>query len=1187
MEGLTAGTTLGGYRIEALLGAGGMGAVYRAWHPRLQRRVALKVITETLAADVAYRRRFEREAVAAAALEHPNVVPVFEAGEADGSLFLAMRLIDGADLAAILASAGRLAPRAACDVLGQVAAALDAAHAHGIIHRDVKPANVLVAGGTLPGHAYLTDFGIAHRHDGATRLTAPGALVGTADYVAPEVIRGATAGPAADIYSLGCMLFELLAGEVPFRRHTVLATLAAQRDEPVPRLGEFAGTPAALDRVLARALAKYPDERPATASELISAAAAALGTSAPPPAAAPARTAVARPTPLPAVLAGHAAVGHFVGRADALAALAAAWSAACSGELRALLLAGEPGIGKTRLVAEQARRVVAAGGQVLYGRGDEEIAAPFSVFTGVLRQLARNVPADVLDAHVKVHGGELSRLVPELAAAMPAPRLADPDTERLRLRDAVVALLAAAADRRPALVALDDLHWADAASLGLLAHLLRGPDAAVLVIATYRDTEIDQRPPLRAALADLVREPRMSRIALTGLEEPDIDALVTAALGHSEPAMSARIHRDTRGNALFATEFLRHLGDSAGRLEVGIPPTVRDLVIQRLERISDRAAVALTAATLIGPRFEIGLLARVTDLAEADLVDALDRARQAALIEEDRREPGQFFFTHALIQAAVADTVGPARRRYLHRRLAEALDGPGDGPEHLGALAWHWIEAGDAERGWPAAVRAGDAALAVLAPDEAERWYRQSLELYDRLPGPDAGTRADLLIRLGEAERRAGSDGFRAHLLAAGHLARRLGNADQLARAALANNRGMHSVTGRLDEERLELLRAAIELRAGVDDATRALLLATTSSELWSGDHDERHALSDEALAVARGAGDPRVLGEVIYRRAFALAEPATLAERLELTAELVELADALGEPLLRVLASIERSRAAIESADLEEALQHADRQRVLAAACGDAYARHGAGWAQGWPHALAGRYEEAERAAERALRESMSSGQPDAFAFYGAQLAAIRWDQGRLPELAEAIAAHAAGPDGLPAHRALAAVALLEAGDAGQANRLLTEALATGFALPRDTVWMTAMVLWGEAAMLAGQRAAAATLLAILAPWCDQIAFTGLAVHGAAARVAGELAALLGRADADGFFARAEALHERIRAPALLARTRAGWARWLTEDGQLERAREQSAAAAAAADACGCPQLARSAVIAGVSPRR
>jgi hypothetical protein len=258
----------------------------------------------------------------------------------------------------------------------------------------------------------------------------------------------------------------------------------------------------------------------------------------------------------------------------------------------------------------------------------------------------------------------------------------------------------------------------------------------------------------------------------------------------------------------------------------------------------------------------------------------------------------------------------------------------------------------------------------------------------------------------------------------------------------------------------------------------------------------------------------------------------------------------------------------------LAEAVRHAKRQAELAAGCGAAYGRHGAGWAQAWPHALAGRYEEAERAAEAALAESMSSEQPDALAFYGAQIAVIRWDQGRLGELADALVEHALGPEGLPAHRALAALALVEGGRAEEAGELVDVAMRERFELPVDTIWLTGMVMWGEVVAACERADAAPLVLDALLPWREQVAFTGLAVHGGVARIAAELAATLGRDDAGELFAQAAEVHGRILAPALLARTHAGWAAWLDRRGEKAAAHEQLERARAAAEACGLPHL-------------
>ena len=270
------GSTFAGYVIEAVAGQGGMGVVYRVRQVRPNRHVALKVIAPDLAQDQDFRRRFERESEVAAAIEHPNVIPVYEVGEAGGSLFIAMRFIEGTDLRALLRSHGRLEPAEAAALIGQVAAALDAAHERGLVHRDVKPGNVLIAGRPGAWHAYLTDFGLTKSIAAETGLTTSGMFVGTLDYIAPEQLTGERLDARADVYALGCVLFETLTGRVPYPRDTVVALMYAHGNEPPPSAVELRPElPREFDAVIARAMAKDRDERFPSAGDLGRAAAAA------------------------------------------------------------------------------------------------------------------------------------------------------------------------------------------------------------------------------------------------------------------------------------------------------------------------------------------------------------------------------------------------------------------------------------------------------------------------------------------------------------------------------------------------------------------------------------------------------------------------------------------------------------------------------------------------------------------------------------------------------------------------------------------------------------------------------------------------------------------------------------------------------------------------------------------------
>jgi hypothetical protein len=273
MANLELGSTVGNYRIESVAGRGGMGVVYVATQLRLNRRVALKVITPDLAEDAGFRERFTHESQIAASIDHPNVIPVHEAGEHEGLLYLSMRYVEGTDLGRLLRAEGRVAPQRATYILAQVAEALDAAHAHGLVHRDVKPANILIAAGE---RTYLTDFGLTKHAESSSGLTKTGTWVGTVDYVAPEQIQGEHVDARSDVYALGCVLFHALAGQVPFPRPSEIAKIYAHmQDDPPAVAWDQLGVPPQVDGVLRRAMAKDPAARYQSAGDLGRAAVAA------------------------------------------------------------------------------------------------------------------------------------------------------------------------------------------------------------------------------------------------------------------------------------------------------------------------------------------------------------------------------------------------------------------------------------------------------------------------------------------------------------------------------------------------------------------------------------------------------------------------------------------------------------------------------------------------------------------------------------------------------------------------------------------------------------------------------------------------------------------------------------------------------------------------------------------------
>ena len=277
---LESGGVVGGYRIESLLGRGGMASVYLAEDGRLKRKVALKILSPELAADEAFRRRFVDESERLASVDHPNIIPVYEAGQDDGHLFIAMRYVDSTDLKELIAFEGHLSPERAVSVVTQVAGALDAAHARGLVHRDVKPANVLVAVGSSgdgSDHAYLSDFGLTKRTQETSGLTRTGSFMGTIDYVSPEQISGTSVDGRTDQYALACVLFQCLTGRTPYPRDGDAAVLYSHLSEPPPPVtATDPSLPPAIDAVLAKGMAKELDDRYANCLEFARAARSAL-----------------------------------------------------------------------------------------------------------------------------------------------------------------------------------------------------------------------------------------------------------------------------------------------------------------------------------------------------------------------------------------------------------------------------------------------------------------------------------------------------------------------------------------------------------------------------------------------------------------------------------------------------------------------------------------------------------------------------------------------------------------------------------------------------------------------------------------------------------------------------------------------------------------------------------------------
>ncbi|HWI73431.1 MAG TPA: AAA family ATPase, partial [Baekduia sp.] len=572
----------------------------------------------------------------------------------------------------------------------------------------------------------------------------------------------------------------------------------------------------------------------------------------------------------------------FVGRSAELRLLRTLLPRAEGEGRRVVLIGGEPGSGKSRLVRELAAEAAADGVLVLYGACDAEVRTPYGPFVEALDQLTRTVPADELRAALGPGGGELTRLLPDLPARVDGdlspPVSADPDTERHRLHTAVADLLTAIGEHRPVLLIVEDEHWADTPTLLLLRHLSRAAGhARLLVVATFRDAEADVPESLAEALADLRRVDAVVRLRVGGFSADEVTEFVRGAAGGDghggagpPPELAQTIGDLTEGNAFLVCELWRALvetgvveiADGAVRLtrapaDIGTPESVREVVSQRLARLGTGTAELLELAATAGSEFELDVVRRAAGVPDVALLARLDEAVRSGMIEELPSRALSYRFAHELVRRALYDRLTGVRRAELHLRVGEALEGAGVlSGRALADLAHHFARAaplGGPQRGVDYNVLAARAATDALAFEEAVARLQTALEL--KIDSPHR--RAELLIELGLAAHRAGRalDALDA-LRSAAEIGRRQGDADLLARAASGYEEACWR-PGIADQGAVELLEeAAAALGDGNSDRRVRVLSGLARALDFRGDHARAAVVRNSAIEMARGLRD-------------------------------------------------------------------------------------------------------------------------------------------------------------------------------------------------------------------------------------------------------------------------------------------------------------------------------------------
>lgn len=871
------------YRIEAQLGEGGMGIVYKAHDTLLDRSVAIKFLSPHLFSHDGLKR-FLREAQSAAKLTHPNIVGIYDIVDEGEARLIVMEYVEGQTLSSLIP----LSWQRAVDIAIDICRALSFAHGHGIVHRDIKPENTIV---TRDGAAKVMDFGLA-RSEGRSRLTQAGLIVGTVAYMAPEQAVSGQADARTDLYSLGCVMYQMITGRPPFEADDPISVISMHVNVPpvAPRFYTPDIAPA-LESIILRLLAKDPTQRYASADELadiLNTAIAPVGTATETVPAVEAQ--LAAPTLLEMMVRGR-----LVDREEELGTLKGSLESMLSGRGQVVMAAGEPGIGKTRLAQELLVYARLRGCLAVVGKCfEQEITIPYLPIAETLRAMCREIADHQLQTVIGAHAAELVKLVPDLGLRMrdlhPSPAL-EPEQERLRLFEHVTAFLSAAARMRPAVILLDDLHWADTATLQLLRYIARNVRSdRILLIGTYRDVELDRTHPLGNALREMNRERLYTRILLRRLTPDHVGEMIRAIFQTRQPVsveFRDLIYKETEGNPFFVEEVLKHLVEVGalyiieGRWErkeiheIEVPQSVREVIGRRLERLSSEGVEALTVASVIGREFEFDLL-RSALASNGDvqlvkdtgkLLDLMEEALESQLVSEERTEEGvRYTFAHALVRETLYDGLSLRRKMLLHERVGEALERVyADAlPSHAADLAYHFSQVGrtQAEKAVRYSLQAAEEAARIYAYDEAIMHYRTAIDI---LPQDDP-RRVEIREKVGRT------------LLTQGKWAEAIEILEQT----------FHDYESRSD--------TASTLRNSLDLAIAYRQIPEPDKALaWAG----------KAAEMARAIGDRRELARALLRVAHALWLKGDYGGSLTHARDAFEIAEAIGDQSTAVGARI------------------------------------------------------------------------------------------------------------------------------------------------------------------------------------------------------------------------------------------------------------------------------------------
>jgi len=964
------GLTISHYRITAELGHGGMGQVYRAQDIRLDRSVALKFLLTKSGEDRVAIERFLREARAASALNHPNIVTVHDIGETPEGRYLVMELVEGHTLGTLTSQAVDM--ESVMDIGRQVAKALAAAHASNIVHRDIKPENIMVR---PDGYVKVLDFGVARRLPGefsgpdnqTSTVSSPGTLVGTFRYMSPEQARAESVDAQSDIFSLGIVLFALATGRHPFASDSAIDVLHRIICEtPAPASALNPSIPQAFESLLQRMMEKNPQYRPSAAEvdTILSQLLEAQGVH-------PAHAA-------PRVLESRRQ--HTVGRRGELEQLREALQAANSGRGLMLCLAGEPGMGKTTLVDEFLREGTASTGTWLVGRGrcSERLAGAegYLPFLEALDDLVRNDPGQTMAQMLKsLAPGWYSQLSTSVTRESPTGGLfaETAAAAQQRIKRELGAFFEQATRTRPIVLWLDDLHWADLSTVDLLAYLgPKLPSMRLLLLGAYRSSELLLRKhPFLPVRQELQMHGICREVALGFLTRDDVDRYLTLEFPNHAfpPELPALIHSKTEGNPLFMVSLIRYwcdnrvIGRQAGprsdqwvllqelpKVEREVPESVRNMIQRKIDQLDPANRRLLAAATLQGPEFDSAVLSKALKMDPIEVEERLESIeRDHAIIRrigedehEDRTMTMRCSFVHALYQNALHDSLSPALRASLSGGVAQALEQfhRGQISNVVSQLALLWETARDFGRASEYFLLAAQNALRRCANQEGVAMARRGIEALPTLaPGVERNRRElGLQLALGMSSMAAN--------YSANEVSKALGRARELCQELGENSKllgvlgGLHGYHMVRSEHRvaLELAREMLALAEVIQDPLRlaeahyavgASLLEMGNLNSAMEHFDQGITLADPHLAKVKPLHNPGVTCRCYASRALLfLGRTEEAYRRVE---EALELSKQMRHPLSYTLALMIAAFLHVHSREPEQAEKYAEMMNARA----------------------------------------------------------------------------------------------------------------------------------------------------------------------------------------------------------------------------------------------------------------